>query len=221
MRRPPGMGAAPPDHPPPPEALLGARGQSIRGLSAASAATVAARLEWERAVREDEARYERERAMAERQYAGQMALEQRNFGQEGPDGQLLPLGEVGWADRTRCAVTEQCRPAPGASPRWVASYDERACGFKLHVGDLPPDSTSGDMRQWLSNDPRISEATKEAISDIRVSSRASSGAAQAFLTFSGERAAREAFRALWDWWTPVPHQIQPRGWRWLAVRFMK
>ncbi|MCP4242952.1 MAG: hypothetical protein GY772_20560, partial [bacterium] len=213
-RRPSGMGAFSPSHPPPPEGLLGARGQGIRDLSAGSAATIAARLQYERAVREDEALGERERAMAERQLAGQRALEQRNCGQEGPDGEIVPLGEVSWANRALCAATEQCRPPATAIPRWVASYDERSCGFKIHVGDLPPDSQSGDMWRWLCADTRISEATRQAITDIRVSARASSGAAQAFLTFGSERAACQAFSALWDWWTPVPHQIQPRGWQW-------
>ncbi len=221
MRRPPGIGPVPPDHPPPPDALLGACGQPVRGLSEASAAAVAASLEWQRAVAEDDARIARELDMEERRRAGQLAREQREIGQEGPDGCHLPLGEVGWADRSRCAASEQTRPDPRSAPRWINSYDERSCGYKIHLGDLPPDSHSVQVWQWLENDPRISTATKLAITDIRVSQRASSGASQAFLTFMDERSAREAFRALWDWWTPVPHQIQPRGWRWLAVRFMK
>ena len=107
-------------------------------------------------------------------------------------------------------------PPPG-QPRYLPG---KFPGYKIFIGDLPGDTTVGMFGQRVMADPQVA-AVSEDIIDISVSGGAASGLLKCILTCRSAASCAEVYAAVWRWWAPVSPDIEPRGWRWLQVRYME
>jgi hypothetical protein len=116
--------------------------------------------------------------------------------------------------------------------RWVDRSDPRhASGYKIFIGDLPPDITVDEFRaKWLVNSRTLRLALTQIcpqsyyadaspyLFDINVRMEADSGDSCAILTFNGERPteAEQCMEIFLQWWRPG----FDGGWEPLKVKWL-
>ena len=117
-------------------------------------------------------------------------------------------------------------------PRWIERSNGHASGYKIFIGDLPPDITVAEFRaKWLVNNSTVHQALtvpntdsnkkRPVLYDINFG-RAPSGDTMAFLTFDRLSEAEACMEVFVKWWRPCRDRVQGQ-WkpRLLKVRWMQ
>ena len=74
--------------------------------------------------------------------------------------------------------------------------------------------------EWIRQDDGLGPDALEHLLDVSVSGGAQSGVKKCITTLDSEDSARMYYAALYGWWLPCATHIEPRGWRWLSVRYI-
>ena len=104
------------------------------------------------------------------------------------------------------------------APMWTGAGDGgQHAGYKIWVGDLPSFVKWHTLNDWLASDDVLNQLHPI---DVSLSQNAGSRAKQCIITYNSADKASSAMNRLMRWWFACPASVEPRGWRWCAIRFM-